>query len=127
MQIEDDYHDHRIHAPKFTRLFNELTKLKKFKVSETELSPESVVLQQAMYTMSKTYALVHALNHDAASRYDSTDAVHESKLLSVWEMLMPNEQLTDRFTTQWQKIGTSHLTQDSKEKTPAPISDPWDC
>ncbi|OZC08334.1 ELMO/CED-12 family protein [Onchocerca flexuosa] len=38
-------------------------------------------------------------------KYDPENETHEKRLLKLWELLMPTEDLEDRITDQWQKIG----------------------
>lgn len=38
-------------------------------------------------------------------KYDSTNPEHESKLLAIWNNLMPDTKLEARITKQWQMIG----------------------
>uniref|UniRef100_A0A915Q6W8 OTU domain-containing protein n=1 Tax=Setaria digitata TaxID=48799 RepID=A0A915Q6W8_9BILA len=38
-------------------------------------------------------------------KYDSGNQSHEKRLLKLWELLMPKEDLRARLTDQWQKIG----------------------
>ncbi|KAI8053081.1 Engulfment/cell motility [Syncephalis plumigaleata] len=45
------------------------------------------------------------LNSRANTKYDSTVAAHERKLLELWDLLMPHEKLDARHSRQWQKIG----------------------
>lgn len=39
------------------------------------------------------------------TQYDSDDLLHEKKLLDLWNLLMPDNQLENRITKQWQTIG----------------------
>lgn len=38
-------------------------------------------------------------------QYDSNNPEHEIKLLKLWELLMPDQELEARITKQWQDIG----------------------
>lgn len=38
-------------------------------------------------------------------QYDSNNPDHEEKLLKLWSLLVPNEELENRVTKQWQYIG----------------------
>ena len=38
-------------------------------------------------------------------KYDKKSDVHEQKLMKIWDILMPNQKLTDRLTNDWQTIG----------------------
>nr|CRZ22823.1 Bm8802 [Brugia malayi] len=38
-------------------------------------------------------------------KYDRENEIHEKRLLKLWELLMPMENLEARMTNQWQKIG----------------------
>ncbi|KAM3728065.1 ELMO domain-containing protein [Dirofilaria immitis] len=38
-------------------------------------------------------------------KYDPENEIHEKRLLKLWELLMPTEDLKGRMTDQWQKIG----------------------
>ncbi|KAI9136248.1 ELMO/CED-12 family-domain-containing protein [Paraphysoderma sedebokerense] len=68
-------------------------------------TPEAIILRQAMNKIHASYKLVYELNARAATRYDSSNKSHERRLLELWQLLMPVEKLTDRFTEQWIKIG----------------------
>lgn len=37
--------------------------------------------------------------------YDKSDAIHEEKLIRLWNLLMPSQPLEQRTTKQWQDIG----------------------
>lgn len=39
------------------------------------------------------------------TQYDSNNLDHEEKLLKLWSLLVPNEELENRVTKQWQYIG----------------------
>jgi hypothetical protein len=40
-----------------------------------------------------------------AAPYNSEDPEHEQKLLLLWEITFPKEELLERKSTQWSKLG----------------------
>ncbi|KND03669.1 uncharacterized protein SPPG_01140 [Spizellomyces punctatus DAOM BR117] len=68
-------------------------------------TPQALILRQCITIIMSSYKLVHELNARAATKYDPTNRSHERKLLELWDLMMPDEKLTSRFSDQWQKIG----------------------
>ncbi|KAJ3091376.1 ELMO domain-containing protein 2 [Quaeritorhiza haematococci] len=82
-----------------------ILKKKLFPENGNPSTPHAIILRQCLSTISATYKLVHELNARAATKYDSTNKLHEKKLLELWDLMMPNEKLSARVTKQWQQIG----------------------
>ncbi|KAI8394036.1 ELMO/CED-12 family-domain-containing protein [Radiomyces spectabilis] len=73
-----------------------------------QASPKSApaqVLRACLLRIAKTYQLAHEINERTQVKYDSTNPLHEQKLLKLWEALMPDTQLEARLTQQWGEIG----------------------
>lgn len=49
--------------------------------------------------------LVTVVDEMRLVKYDSSNPIHESKLMELWENLMPDTKLEARITKQWQDIG----------------------
>jgi len=49
--------------------------------------------------------LLHQVEHLRLTPFDSQNEEHETKLISLWNSLMPDTPLSDRITKQWQDIG----------------------
>ncbi|XP_063226635.1 ELMO domain-containing protein 2 [Bacillus rossius redtenbacheri] len=49
--------------------------------------------------------LLHIVESLRVTRYDASNTIHETKLLRLWTLLMPNVPLESRVTKQWQEIG----------------------
>lgn len=50
------------------------------------------------------------------TKYDSNNPLHEEKLLKLWTLLVPNENLESRVTKQWQYIGFQGICAIQKSK-----------
>ncbi|CAG8821050.1 76_t:CDS:2, partial [Dentiscutata erythropus] len=53
----------------------------------------------------ESYNLANEINARAKTKYDTKNKLHEKKLLKLWELLMPDEVLQNRYGEQWTKIG----------------------
>eukprot|EP00842_Homolaphlyctis_polyrhiza_P005666 jgi/Hompol1/60/HPOL_003976-RA len=82
-----------------------LLEAKRFPQNGIQTSPQAIVLRACFTKIFDSYKLMHSLNARAALRYDSTVPQNERRLLELWSMLQPDEPLTGRYTSQWQKIG----------------------
>lgn len=49
--------------------------------------------------------LINEVEELRTIQFDSNNADHEEKLLRLWALLVPNEELESRVTKQWQSIG----------------------
>ncbi|KAG2220480.1 hypothetical protein INT45_011484, partial [Circinella minor] len=68
-------------------------------------SPVGRVLCSSLSRISETYSLTIQINERASTKYDSTNPIHEQKLLKLWNALMPETELESRLTRQWAEIG----------------------
>ena len=68
-------------------------------------SPNGVVLVYALAKIGSVHALLHKLNAKASTKYDSESISHEKKLREFWDLMMPQEPLISRISSQWTKIG----------------------
>lgn len=57
---------------------------------------------ETIWSYRRLYAMVEAIR---TTSYDSTRQDHETKLLKLWRLLMPEQELEARITKQWQDIG----------------------
>ena len=48
---------------------------------------------------------MHELNTRASLKYNPTDRRDERMLFQLWELMKPDEQLTNMISLQWQDIG----------------------
>lgn len=78
---------------------------KAFPLDESLKRPASCVLQACLSRIASTYQLMHLVNERAHTKYDSTNPIHEQKLLKLWNSLMPDTELESRMTRQWGEIG----------------------
>ncbi|KAI9106263.1 ELMO/CED-12 family-domain-containing protein [Phlyctochytrium arcticum] len=78
---------------------------KRFPENGSPTTQQAHVLRYCMNIIMSSYKLVHVLNVRAANKFDPTNRSHERKLRELWDMMMPNEKLTSRYTDQWVKIG----------------------
>jgi hypothetical protein len=78
---------------------------KGFNCDITKPSPHGVVLVAALIKIASVHELLHTLNARASVKYDSENTAHERKLRQLWDLMMPNEPLKSRISTQWTKIG----------------------
>ncbi|KAI8336785.1 ELMO/CED-12 family-domain-containing protein [Chlamydoabsidia padenii] len=88
-------------------LIDELTRsiLVKKRFPGTLSSPQARVLRGCLLQIAATYQLTRDINERAHTKYDSTDNLHEQKLLKLWAYLMPETELESRLTRQWGEIG----------------------
>lgn len=49
--------------------------------------------------------LYHIVEEMRTTQYDCENLEHETKLLELWKLLMPNVHLVGRISKQWQEIG----------------------
>ncbi|KAF7727272.1 ELMO domain-containing protein 2 [Apophysomyces ossiformis] len=63
------------------------------------------VLRVCLVRIAETYRLACEINERAHTKYDSTNPLHEQKLLKLWKALMPDTELRARLTEQWTEIG----------------------
>ncbi|KAI9302460.1 ELMO/CED-12 family-domain-containing protein [Cunninghamella echinulata] len=86
---------------------NDITKeiLKKKRFPGTITSPEAQVLKACLKKIVATNQLTREVNENAHTKYDSTNIIHEQKLLKLWSNLMPTIELESRLTKQWAEIG----------------------
>ncbi|KAG0173260.1 ELMO domain-containing protein 2 [Apophysomyces sp. BC1034] len=68
-------------------------------------SPAVQVLRICLVRITETYRLTREINERAHTKYDSTNPLHEQKLLKLWKALMPETELEARLTRQWGEIG----------------------
>ncbi|KAJ1507060.1 hypothetical protein HMI55_005981 [Coelomomyces lativittatus] len=78
---------------------------KRFKGSGNLQLGEAKILKTALAVIHETHIVAHELNYLAATKYDSTNKLHEKKLLELWLNYMPKETLTHRYSDQWRKLG----------------------
>jgi hypothetical protein len=57
---------------------------------------------EAIYGYKRLVAIVDEMR---LVKYDSSDPMHEAKLMKIWNNLMPDTKLETRITKQWQDIG----------------------
>ncbi|KAI8354272.1 ELMO/CED-12 family-domain-containing protein [Mortierella sp. GBAus27b] len=69
------------------------------------LSPEAKKLQYALEKVAATHQLAREINMRAHTKYDSTNHAHEKQLMLLWDLLCPQEKLTERYSKQWTEIG----------------------
>ncbi|CAO3597997.1 unnamed protein product [Absidia cylindrospora] len=88
-------------------LIDDLTQsiLRKKGFPGTLSSPEARVLRGCLTRIAATYQLTRDINERAHTKFDSTNQVHEKKLLKLWTCLMPGTELEARLTRQWGDIG----------------------
>ena len=67
-------------------------------------SPIGRVFCSSLSRISETYSLTIQINERASTKYDSTNPVHEQKLLKLWKALMPETELEARLTRQWAEV-----------------------
>ncbi|CAG8465132.1 17379_t:CDS:10 [Acaulospora morrowiae] len=63
------------------------------------------VLHQCLTKIRDSYNLVNEISAIAQTKFDSSKKTHEKKLLELWDLLMPDETLENRYSEQWVKIG----------------------
>ncbi|CDH52820.1 elmo domain-containing protein 2 [Lichtheimia corymbifera JMRC:FSU:9682] len=78
---------------------------KAFPLDESLKRPAACVLHACLSRIASTYQLMHLVNERAHTKYDSTNPLHEQKLLKLWKCLMPDTELEARMTRQWGEIG----------------------
>ncbi|KAI9366073.1 ELMO/CED-12 family-domain-containing protein [Zopfochytrium polystomum] len=68
-------------------------------------TPQALIFRACANTIASSHKLMHELNARAATKYDSTNKLHERKLLDFWEAAKPDEKLTGRISEQWKALG----------------------
>lgn len=68
-------------------------------------SPFIVSFRRCLQQIWSYRQLMEEVEEMRKTQYDSNDASHEQKLLKLWSLLVPNEELEARVTKQWQHIG----------------------
>ncbi|CAG8679864.1 1329_t:CDS:2, partial [Racocetra persica] len=67
-------------------------------------TPSAIVLHYCLTQIRASYNLANEINDRATTKFDSNNKLHEKKLLELWNLLMPNEQLEGRYSEQWTKV-----------------------
>lgn len=67
-----------------------------------DFGPNLKVCMESIWSYRR---LLYEIEEIRAIPFDSKNAIHETKLLKLWELLMPTEPLESRITKQWQNIG----------------------
>ncbi|RIB15233.1 ELMO/CED-12 family-domain-containing protein [Gigaspora rosea] len=78
---------------------------KNFPENGSTKTPSAMVLHYCLTQIRDSYKLAHEINDRATTKFDSNNKQHEKKLLELWDLLMPDEQLEGRYSEQWTKIG----------------------
>ncbi|KAG0260240.1 hypothetical protein DFQ27_003639 [Actinomortierella ambigua] len=82
-----------------------VAKKKKFPGGESLQSPAARRLEYAMGRIAASHRLAREINARIHTKYDSTNPTHERKLITLWNLMKPREELTGRYTKQWTEIG----------------------
>uniref|UniRef100_A0AAF5PML7 ELMO domain-containing protein n=1 Tax=Wuchereria bancrofti TaxID=6293 RepID=A0AAF5PML7_WUCBA len=75
------------------------------KVDNEQFSEMKDVLKRSLSQIRGYRELRDHVERMCKERYDRENEIHEKRLLKLWELLMPMENLEARMTNQWQKIG----------------------
>lgn len=110
----DKLKDERIQLLKGTKeqineAYNKILEKKRFPDDASHNSIEAKILLNCLLRIKETYEICHVLESRAALSYDSNNPDHETKLLKLWSLLNPEEELTSRKSEQWQTIGFQGL------------------
>ncbi|KAI8644111.1 ELMO/CED-12 family-domain-containing protein [Parasitella parasitica] len=68
-------------------------------------SPAAHVLAKSLEQIFQSNMLLNTVEELVSTKYDSSNHLHEEKLLKLWEEMMPGTELESRLTTQWVEIG----------------------
>ncbi|CEP11931.1 hypothetical protein [Parasitella parasitica] len=63
------------------------------------------VLAKSLEQIFQSNMLLNAVEGFISTKYDSSNHLHEEKLLKLWEKMMPDTELESRLSTQWIEIG----------------------
>ncbi|KAL3900213.1 MAG: hypothetical protein SGCHY_001490 [Lobulomycetales sp.] len=94
-------------------------------------SPQATVLHACIGKVYSVFGLINELNERASTDFDPNSKAHETKLLSLWMLLMPDEPLDARVSQKWKDIGFQGLLSHSRlppfkqARTLRPISEAW--
>ncbi|KAF9581716.1 hypothetical protein BGW38_001165 [Lunasporangiospora selenospora] len=88
-----------------TQITHQILQKKRFPVLGSPTSSAAKKLQYALSRIASTHQLAGEINQRVHTKFDTTNVVHERKLLLLWDMLCPDEKLESRYTKQWIEIG----------------------
>ncbi|CAG8484507.1 16066_t:CDS:2, partial [Acaulospora colombiana] len=66
-------------------------------------TPAASVLYHCLAKIRDSYSLASEIRAHAKTKFDTSKKIHEEKLLELWDLLMPDEALKDRYSDQWIK------------------------
>ncbi|KAI7907783.1 uncharacterized protein BX663DRAFT_482060 [Cokeromyces recurvatus] len=71
----------------------------------SQKSPVARVLEYSLMRIYETNQLLFEIERQMSTKYDSTNEVHEKKLLQLWNYMKPDTKLESRLSKQWVEIG----------------------
>lgn len=85
------------------RAVTTICKAKKIKpIAHPDFGPTLAVCIESIWSYRRLCADIEDIRR---TPFDCNNPDHENKLLKLWRLLMPNQELDGRITKQWQEIG----------------------